>query len=107
MWVTIALPAEADLRAANSGADRPQARVTLQLTHGPVHLANLDATSARAPRPVDLGIDTSQADDPPLPPRRRAAVDSLPGPARPRAFPHLAEVLTRRNLASSGPRAAL
>eukprot|EP00959_Pyramimonas_sp_CCMP1952_P439978 9211389-Pyramimonas_sp.AAC.1 len=35
MWVTIALPAEADLRAAYRGADRPQMRATIQLLHGP------------------------------------------------------------------------
>eukprot|EP00959_Pyramimonas_sp_CCMP1952_P285494 5969353-Pyramimonas_sp.AAC.1 len=73
MWATIALPAEADLRAASRGADRPQARVTLQLTRGPVHLAKLDATPARAPVPADLGIDTSQSASPSLPPRRLAA----------------------------------
>eukprot|EP00959_Pyramimonas_sp_CCMP1952_P447223 9363779-Pyramimonas_sp.AAC.1 len=46
MWVTISLPAEADLGAASRGADRPQIRVPIQLLHGPVHLAKLDATPA-------------------------------------------------------------
>eukprot|EP00959_Pyramimonas_sp_CCMP1952_P072826 1522037-Pyramimonas_sp.AAC.1 len=60
MWVTIALPAEADLIAANRGADRPQIRASLQLLHGPVHLAKLDATPARAPTLEELGIGISQ-----------------------------------------------
>eukprot|EP00959_Pyramimonas_sp_CCMP1952_P390519 8183595-Pyramimonas_sp.AAC.1 len=60
MWVTIALPAEADLRSANRGADRPQTRVSLQLLHGPVHPAKLDATPARAPTLAELGIGVSQ-----------------------------------------------
>eukprot|EP00959_Pyramimonas_sp_CCMP1952_P249957 5225390-Pyramimonas_sp.AAC.1 len=106
-WVTIALPAEADLRAANRGADRPRDRVTLQLAHGPVHVAKLDAAPARTPAPADLEIDASQSTSPSFPPRRRAAVDSLPGPARPRTYPNLAEVLTSRNRSHTDPGTAL
>eukprot|EP00959_Pyramimonas_sp_CCMP1952_P303139 6343004-Pyramimonas_sp.AAC.1 len=36
-WVTILLPADADIRAAARGADRPQARLKLQLAAGPIH----------------------------------------------------------------------
>eukprot|EP00959_Pyramimonas_sp_CCMP1952_P365257 7649289-Pyramimonas_sp.AAC.1 len=91
MWVTITLPAEADLRAANRGADRWQIRVPLQLLHGPVHLVKLDATPARAPTLDELGIGTSQPRSTITPARRHATVDSCPGPARPRTYPPLAE----------------
>eukprot|EP00959_Pyramimonas_sp_CCMP1952_P402855 8441924-Pyramimonas_sp.AAC.1 len=74
MWATVALPAEADLRAAYRGADRPLMRVTIQLLHGPVHLAKLDATPTPAPTPEKLGVGTSQPRSTTIPPRRHAAV---------------------------------
>ena len=102
-WVTVVLPAEAELRAAQRGAARPQARVQLQLASGHVHLARPTSAPPEIPTPDSLGLHVITPDPRPLPRRTTATLDPAPGPARPPQFPGLAEVLLRTCRPSATP----
>ena len=102
-WATVVLPAEAELRAAQRGAARPQARVQLQLVSGSVHLARPTSAPPEIPTPDSLGLHINTPDPRPLPRRTTATLDPVPGPARPPQFPGLAEVLLRTCRPSAAP----
>ena len=102
-WITVVHRATADLQTAGSGVLRAAARARARTVSGDVWAARRRGEPPAPPLPARLGIAA-----PPAPAARApGAVDPRPGPARPRRYSTLVELIVRRAPNDQAPTAPI